>query len=81
MRSTKVFKMRKNNFKELEKERMEEAGSALHKIKSNVNSNLGVFQFIGEMIELFLPRVLQLFTQGDENGERFPKNKYPNRPE
>ncbi len=73
--------MRKNNFKELEKQRMEEAGNALDKIKSNVNSNLGVFHFIGEMIELFLPRVLQLFTQGTNNTERFPSNKYPNQPE
>ena len=76
--------MRVNNFKELEKEEMKNLDPSLKRIKSSVNSNLGIFQFIGDMVEMFLPKlatILVSLTGGssidDDKGVR--DRKYPNR--
>lgn len=75
--------MRINNFKELERQEMQKLDPAVNRIKSNVNSNLGMFQFIGNITDLFLPKIFGLFLTmfgGDEDAKHseFPKNKYPN---
>lgn len=76
--------MRVNNFKELEKEEMKNLDPSLKRIKSSVNSNLGIFQFIGDMVEMFLPKLAKILvnlTGGssieDDKGVR--DRKYPNR--
>jgi len=76
--------MRVNNFKELEREEMKDLDLSIDRIKSNVNSNLGIFQFIGEMVEMFLPRFFNMIinlagspTVEDENDRK--KSKYPNK--
>ena len=51
-----------NNFKELEREEMKNLDPSISRIKSNVNSNLGIFQFIGELVELFLPKLFKMFV-------------------
>ena len=76
--------MRVNNFKELEKEEMQKIDSSLQRIKSNVNSNLGFFQFFGDMIEMFLPRlagILVHLTGGStiEDSRNNKDSKYPNK--
>jgi mannosyltransferase OCH1-like enzyme len=79
--------MRVNNFKELEREEIKNLDPAIKKIKSNVNSNLGIFQFIGEMVELFLPKVFTMFIHlssnkdsVDDKDRKYPNtNDYPNR--
>lgn len=73
--------MRVNNFKELEREEIKNLDPAINKIKSNVNSNLGIFQFIGEMVELFLPKVFNMFIHLSSNKEATDdrdRRKYPN---
>ena len=52
----------KNNFKELEREEMEQAEFSADKVKSNINSNLGLFQFIGEIIKIYLPMFANLLV-------------------
>ena len=75
--------MRVNNFKELEREEIRNIDPSIEKIKSNVNSNLGIFQLIGEMVEMFLPRLLNMIvslTGGssiDDEDDKKP-SKYPN---
>ncbi len=75
--------MRINNFKELERQEMQKLDPAVNRIKSNVNSNLGMFHFIGNITELFLPKIFGLFLSmfggnDDTDTTEFPKNKYPN---
>ena len=72
-----------NNFKELEREEMKNLDPSISKIKSNVNSNLGIFQFIGEMVELFLPKLFNMFVdltggKSDITSSDKKNNKYPN---
>ena len=73
--------MRVNNFKELEREEIKNLDPTINKIKSNVTSNLGIFQFIGEMVELFLPKVFNMFihlsSNKDSNDDK-DRRKYPN---
>ena len=76
--------MRVNNFKELEREEMKNLDPSISRIKSNVNSNLGIFQLIGEMVELFLPKFFGMFINlaGGGNDENFKikrDKKYPNK--
>jgi hypothetical protein len=76
--------MRVNNFKELEKEEMKNLDPSLKRIKSSVNSNLGIFQFIGDMVEMFLPKlanILVSLTGGSsiDDDKGFKDRKYPNR--
>ena len=73
-----------NNFKELEKEEMKNLDSSVNRIKSNVNSNLGIFQFIGDMFEMFLPKLASILvglTGGStiDDSRRNRDKKYPNR--
>lgn len=76
--------MRVNNFKELEKEEMKNIDPSLKRIKSSVNTNLGIFQFIGDMVEMFLPKLASILVNltggssiDDDKGIR--DRKYPNR--
>ncbi len=76
--------MRVNNFKELEKEEMKNLDPSVNRIKSRVNSNLGIFQFIGEMFEMFLPKlasILVSLTGGSsiEDPKRNKDKRYPNK--
>ena len=76
--------MRVNNFKELEKEEIKNLDSSVNRIKSNVNSNLGIFQFIGDMFEMFLPKlasILVSLTGGStvDDPKRERDSKYPNK--
>ena len=74
----------KNSFKELERLELEGRNVPLNKIQNNITSNLGLFKFMGDIMELFFPRMVDLIvrlTGGSVN----PKvdsgskpSKYPN---
>jgi hypothetical protein len=73
--------MPRNSFKELEKIEMENVTAPLDKIKSNVNHSLGVFQFAGEITQLFIPKIVELLFSifgGDDTRKADPNSKYPN---
>jgi len=53
--------MPKNSFKELEKDSQKQFENKDKQIKENINRSIGFFHFIGDIIELFVPRVVQVF--------------------
>ena len=46
-----------NNFKELQNQIIEERGSGDELTKKKVSSNIGFFNFISTLIDLYLPKV------------------------
>jgi len=77
--------MKPNNFQELERQEMEQR-TVPHKIKAGIDSQVGFFQFIGSIFELYLPKMVDLFVHRMSN-EITPKSndsglngksKYPN---
>ena len=52
-----------NNFQELfeEEERDVQDSNALRGIQSNVWQTLGVFKFVGQIVEVYLPKVISMF--------------------
>ena len=78
-----------NNFKELEKEQVEQFSQIQkEKVKSSIDSSVGMFRFIGDIFELYLPKVVDMFVRmsgggPNENGlskkkENHDNPKYPN---
>ncbi len=53
--------MSKNSFKELAKDNQKNFEGKEKRIKENINHSIGFFHFIGDIIELFVPRVVQVF--------------------
>ena len=62
-----------NNFKNLLNEEMKAAPPLPPQIKNNVQGNLGVFQFIGKTIELYLPRALDAVIASLSGSNSSPK--------
>jgi hypothetical protein len=52
-----------NNFKELARQQEREIGSPPEEIRNNLVGNINLFQFIGEIIELYLPKVFNLIVR------------------
>lgn len=50
-----------NNFEELERETIQEFGPPPRRISKNVRSSMRIFQLVGNLIDLFFPKVLSLF--------------------
>lgn len=72
-----------NNFKELQKKQIEEIQFGSNRIKSGITSSIGTFSFVGNMLELFIPKVLGIFINmsgGDDNKTSIRRPKYPNTP-
>lgn len=70
--------MRLNNFQELERQEMEQR-SVPKKIKNSIDAQVGFFQFIGNLFELFIPRMVDLFaTKMTTKNDGDRKSKYPN---
>lgn len=68
-----------NNFKELQKEELAKVQFRSNSIKSGINSRIGAFRFMGDMLDHFIPKVLEIFvnmTGGDDNktNKRIPKS-------
>lgn len=73
--------MGRNNFKELEKIEIEKIDAPLERIKSDVNHSLGLFQFTGDLVHHFIPRIFDLFLSfltPDKGRNTDPESKYPN---
>lgn len=75
--------MRINNFKELEKLELENVSMNYKEVENNISSNLGSLRFITNVIDLFFPKVVDLFVglSGGKPSKIEPKkqsyNKYP----
>jgi len=73
-----------NNFKKLEKEEMQHVSMNAEKVRTGITANIGAFKFITDIVELYFPRMIDLFvglTGGQpgsipqDNGKK--TNKYP----
>lgn len=67
----------KNNFKKLEEEQLRQTPSAPPEIESNVKGTVRVFQFMGDIVELYLPKVFDMFVTimgGEKKNEEEVKN-------
>ena len=51
-----------NNFKELERQIQDELGTPPKEIQNNIRSNIRFFHLIGDLIDLFFPKVLSIFA-------------------
>ena len=56
-----------NNFKELEKQIIAQRGSGAESTKESINSNNNFFHFIGDLIELYLGRLISGFIGWDQD--------------
>ena len=71
--------MRINNFKKLEKLEVENLDQPIARIKNNVTGSLGLFRLIGDMIELFLPKIFGTFvSMSKPKKPNDSNNRYPN---
>ncbi len=81
--------MRANNFKELEIEQASRFDAQRSdRVKKDVHNSMSIFRFIGDIIELYIPRVLGIFTSmsGGDAPDKIQDNvrqrpKYPNSPD
>ncbi len=67
-----------NNFKELERQEIAELGKPPETIRQKIAHNIGLFRFIGDLVELYLPNAGKSIigmTTGDSKKEPV---KYPN---
>lgn len=71
----------KNSFKELQKEETDKFSNASQqKIRNNLDSNVGLFHFFGEIVELYLPKIFGLFVKMSGGGpSAADENIDPNR--
>ena len=71
----------RNNFQELERQEMEQR-TVPSKIKNGIDSQVGFFQFIGSLFELYLPKMVDLFVNKMSNDSKDinvnGQQKYPN---
>ncbi len=51
---------RYNSFKELEQSIIDGKGDQFSQVKNNLQSNKGSFDFIGNLVTLYLPQVLEV---------------------
>lgn len=65
-----------NNFKELEEKELR--GSPLPpRVARDINQNIGVLRFISNIIELYMPKVAELFVSlsgGNMDTDKIPPN-------
>ena len=52
-----------NNFKELEKLQEKEYNNLNPDVRTNLVSSMGLFRFIGDIFDLFIPKVMDMFIK------------------
>ena len=72
-----------NNFKKLQEQELNNVEFRTNSIKSGISSSMNAFRFVGDMLDLFIPKVLGIFvnmTGGDDKKTSIRRPKYPNTP-
>ncbi len=81
--------MPNNSFKELENEDSKKFEERNQRVRDNINHSVGFFHFLGDILDLFLPKVVNMFLtvsggkgpKTDSNsGEASSDDDNPNRP-
>lgn len=66
----------KNSFKDLEdQESAKFTEQSEQKIRHNLESNVGLFHFLGEIVELYLPKIFGMFIKMSGGGPSPSDNK------
>lgn len=55
--------MKRNNFKELEDSELEKLDFNSTGVQSRINSTMGIVRFVTDVIDLYIPRVLDTVVQ------------------
>jgi hypothetical protein len=66
-----------NNFQLLEKQIAEGKENNFKQIKNNINETRGLFQMIGDLVELFFPKFVETFVAMSASEDKRNKSKYP----
>ena len=62
--------MARNSFKELERLELDHASGPAPQIRENMENNIGLMSYVGKIVELFIPKVFQVFiTMAGGRGE------------
>lgn len=72
-----------NNFKKLQEQELDKVEFRSNSIKSGISSSMSAFRFVGDMLDLFIPKVIGIFvnmTGGDDKKTSIRRPKYPNTP-
>jgi hypothetical protein len=67
-----------NNFKELERQEIAELGKPPETIRQKIAHNMGLFRFIGDLIELYLPHAGKSIIGMTKGESKINPAKYPN---
>ncbi len=67
-----------NNFKMLEEELAKGKEKKFQEVRNNINDSRSLFQTIGDIVDLFFPKFVEVFVKmtGKEE-KRDPQSKYP----
>ncbi len=68
-----------NNFKLLERELMENREPQIERVKNSIEHSRSLFQSIGDFVELFFPKVIEVFIKMSGGQSDLPKqeSRYP----
>lgn len=68
----------KNAFEQLRDEHEEKFSEHSHKIKKNIESQKDIWSFLGELIELYIPKILSVLLGGVNTESSADKNSDKN---
>lgn len=67
-----------NNFKLLEQELMDQKDAQITRVQNKINHDRSLFQSIGDMVELYFPKILEVFIKmTGGNDLKSSDSKYP----
>jgi hypothetical protein len=74
----------RNNFQRLEEKKLSEMEPVPGQVRENIYGTRDLFSFIGNVLDLFIPKLFGMLTQllsgpGQTNTPSRPENKYPNK--
>lgn len=67
-----------NNFKELERQEIAELGKPPEAIEKKISHNMGLFRFLGDLVELYLPNAGKSIIGMTTGESKVSPTKYPN---
>lgn len=69
----------KNAFEQLEEENEKKFSSYSHQIKKNIEGQKDIWSFLGELIELYIPKILSVLLGGNVDATRDAEKKAENK--
>ncbi len=69
----------RNSFKELEKEEMQNVSMPSDAIKKGITSDIGILKFVSTIVEMYFPKIADLFVGLSGSDVNTQKSKKPNR--